>query len=60
MSLKILGHALDNLDTKLGQFGHEIRTIWTHYYFFLVPQTPIKWEYEKVIHTPITVFNKGF
>ncbi len=54
--------------TQFYPFGHKMHihldtkciSIWTHYYFFLVPQTPIKWEDEKVIHTPITVSNKGF
>ena len=48
------------MDTKLRKNGHKIKEKWTHYYFFLVAQTPINATFLKVIHTPITVFNKGF
>jgi hypothetical protein len=46
--------------TKCGNFTYKMREFYLHYYFFLVHQTPINREYAKVIHTPITIFNKGF
>jgi len=44
--------------TKLRKNTYKIKEKHLHYYFFLVPQTPINREYQKVIHTYlIKVFN---